>query len=155
MSDPFLTVQARLLLSRGDCRFCVALLIVTSVQWSSFVNSASASCGDYLFRHGKPVVRHSSDHEAYPGWISLSSNVSPSPLNRVPIPCTGPQCSRGTFPLAPVDAPLTMRARNSEQATVPEVAACLHFGEMLRRIPESEHGAFFEPSPLFRPPDSP
>lgn len=155
ISNCILTAQARLLLNRGNRSFCVALLIVTSVQWSSLVNSAAASCGDYLFRHGKPVAQHTSGHAINTGLTTLSSESSHSSSIPDPVPCTGPHCSRRTLPSAPVEAPLTIRSRNSEQATVADVVACLHFGEMPRRIPESEHGAFFEPNPLFRPPDLP
>ena len=150
--DAILILRTRSPRSRDNLRLFLAILIVVLVQWSRFANSAVASCADYLLQHSKPVINHFSDTGHYKSLVSLAIVDPFTPLRPASTPCNGPHCSRTPDPIAPVEAPSTVRLRNSDQAALlADLAHPKSNGERLI-IPESERGAFFEPRPLFRPP---
>ena len=76
----------------------VAVCLV-AITWPT---SAAASCGNYLFRHGKPVDKPLSlmtehhDVQNHVGEKNKASNELPAP------PCHGPNCSGNRIPLIPV-----------------------------------------------------
>ena len=127
------------------------------------MNSAVASCGNYLFRNGKPV-----SHHAMAGPTEICVNVPQSagdlsvhrrnllsqttPVELPAAPCNGPHCSRSRMPLAPVPVAPANPIRNADQATLLESLshASQACGEV--EFPESERGACYEPSSIFRPP---
>lgn len=134
--------RLRLLLRR--VLMAVGLTSVALV-WSS---TASASCGNYLYRNGKPVTDasfsmndHSQNHAS--GMIPDGTPVPP---------CHGPNCSRNPMPLAPVPVAPTNLMRGFDLATILEALADLTSPSGAIEYPESERGARFVPSSIFRPP---
>ena len=127
-------------------RVLVAILtLAVALAWST---TASASCGNYLYRNGQQVtdsslsMNHHSENQA--------SNTTPVGLP-VP-PCHGPNCSGNPIPLAPVPVAPTNSIRGFDQATILESLADVTSPSGVIEIPASERGACFEPSSLFRPP---
>lgn len=113
-------------------------------------DAAQASCGDYLYKNGKPVGHHSGMTQEYTPLADFdSSSEAPLlPLHR----CSGPNCSGDPLPFTPAPAVPTQLTQGSDQATIAElVRACLSARSGCQ-IPESERGARFEPSTIFRPP---
>ncbi len=134
--------RSRLLLQR--CVIWLGMLSVGLV-WSS---TASASCGNYLYRNGKPVTDSSfsmNDHSE-----SQASGKTPAGMP-VP-PCHGPNCSGNPIPLAPVPAAPTNLIRGFDQAAILESLADWTPHSRAIEVPESERGARFVPSSIFRPP---
>lgn len=118
---------------------CVAL------AWSS---TASASCGDYLYRNGKKVSDSSFSMDK-----DSENHASSGIPTGVPVPpCHGPNCSRNPTPLAPVPVAPTNLIRGFDQATIIESFADSTSASGATEIPESERGARFLPSFIFRPP---
>lgn len=123
-------------------QFVVACLVVLNA------GPLFASCGDYLFRNGKPVSGHSMAKPA--GEAEVSEHPAPQ---RDAIPrCSGPNCSSrpmshlpvSQVPIAPVRGMRADCILNSphEQPGIRSISG----------IPRSEQGAYFEPLPIFRPP---
>jgi hypothetical protein len=125
------------------------MAFLAALSWNS---SASASCGNYLFRNGKPV----GDHDMATSVAHSQSGdgpVSAGDSRDMPAkPCSGPNCSSSPLPFAPVPAAPSTLIRGFDQAAVLESLATpqMHSGAI--EIPESERGACFEPSSIFRPP---
>lgn len=129
----------------------------------STTSSAVASCGSYLFRNGKPV-----SHHPMTGPTEININVPPSagdhsihmqnllsqttPRELPAAPCNGPNCSRSRMPLAPVPAAPTNLIRNVDQAALLETLSQASQGSGEVEFPQSERGACYEPSSIFRPP---
>lgn len=129
----------------------------------STTSSAVASCGSYLFRNGKPV-----SHHAMTGPTEININVPPSagghsnhmqnvlsqttPRELPAAPCNGPNCSRSRMPLAPVPSAPTNLIRNVDQAALLETLSQASQANAEIEFPESERGACYEPSSIFRPP---
>lgn len=115
------------------------------VAWSS---TASASCGDYLYRNGKRAINSSlSMHE------HNSNRTSDTAPLELPIPpCHGPSCSGQPVPLMPAPAAPTNLVRGFDQAAVLESLALTPPLRRAIEIPTSERGACFVPSSIFRPP---
>jgi len=129
--------------------FVMMLAVVTVISW---MQSASATCGNYLFRNGKPVSVHTMAEDTAVG-VQHDDQVTPNAPPVTPAaPCSGPNCSRSRMPLAPVPATPARLIRNVDQATLPETlsSASQLFDAM--EIPQSERGACYEPSSIFRPP---
>ena len=133
----------RLMASLQRVLIAVATISVALV-WSS---TASASCGNYLYRNGKPVADsslmndHNKDHAA-----------SRIPAGMPVPPCHGPNCSGNPIPLAPMPIAPTNLIRGFDQATILESLADSTSPSGAIEIPESERGARFVPSSIFRPP---
>jgi len=126
----------------------VLMAIVTisvAMAWSS---TASASCGNYLYRNGKQVTDSS---------FSMNDHNENHASSRIPAgmpvpPCHGPNCSGSPAPLAPVPVAPTNLIRGFDQATILESLADSASPSGAIEIPESERGARFVPSSIFRPP---
>ena len=139
---------------RGFARRGLLLAVTLSVVLS-WTQSASASCGNYLFRNGKPVAGHSMpEHqmvvEATADFADLASSEVPvrAPVRR----CSGPNCSSSHVPLAPVPAVPVNLLRSLDPAALLELASASSETRRAIELPESERGARYLPSSIFRPP---
>ena len=126
----------------------VLMVVVTISVMSVWSSTASASCGNYLYRNGKQVTDSSlsmNEHDA--------DHVAGKTPAGVPVPpCHGPNCSGNPIPLAPVPVAPTNLIRGFDQATILESLADSASPSGAIEIPESERGARFVPSSVFRPP---
>lgn len=130
----------------------VVMVMMTFGAALSWNASASASCGNYLFRNGKPVGDHAMATDLVRAH-SADGHASPGDPNGIPDkPCRGPNCSSSPLPFAPVPAAPSTLIRGFEQAAVLESLAKPQSNSGAIQIPESERGARFEPSTIFRPP---
>ena len=126
----------------------VLMAVVTisvALTWSA---TASASCGNYLYRNGKQVTDSS---------FSMTDHSENHESSRIPAgmpvpPCHGPNCSGNPIPLAPVPFAPTNLIRGFDQATILESLADSTSPSGAIEIPASERGARFVPSSIFRPP---
>lgn len=130
------------------------LLVVTLSVVLSWTQSASASCGDYLFRNGKAVSGHSMSEQAIVvhavDFADLANSETPVqvPVRR----CSGPHCSSSPVPLAPVPAVPVNLIRSLDPAALLEMASTSSETRRAIELPESERGARYLPSSIFRPP---
>ena len=131
------------------------LLVVTLGIALSWTQSASASCGNYLFRNGKPVAGHSMpEHQIVQnatvvlGELPLMDAPIQAPVRR----CSGPNCSSSPVPLAPVPAVPANLLRSLDPAALLELASTSSETRRAIELPESERGARYLPSSIFRPP---
>ena len=119
--------------------------ISVALVWSS---TASASCGNYLYRNGKQVADSSFSMSDY-----RENHASSKLPDGIPVPpCHGPNCSGSPTPLAPVPAAPMNLIRGFDQATILESLADSASPSRATEIPESERGARFVPASIFRPP---
>jgi hypothetical protein len=131
------------------------LLVVTLGIVLSWTQSASASCGNYLFRNGKPVAGHSMpEHQIVQNAAVV---LGESPLMDAPIQvpvrrCSGPNCSSSPVPLAPVPVVPVNLLRSLDPAALLELASVSSETRRAIELPESERGARYLPSSIFRPP---
>ncbi len=128
------------------CRF-FAVAVLAIVGFTSAA-TASATCGDYLRLDGNPT-----GHTHFPAGESLAVVMG----HRVPTglpapPCHGPNCSDNSVPTMPAPfAPPKLVQGFDEVAII--VALTQRPSPLTgREIPESERGASFVPSSVFRPP---
>lgn len=128
------------------CRF-FSVAVLSIVGFTS-ATTASATCGDYLRLDVNPT-----GHTHFPAGEYLAVVMG----HRVPAglpapPCHGPNCSDNSVPTMPVPvAPPTLVHGFDEVAIV--VALTQRPSPSTgREIPESERGASFVPSSVFRPP---
>lgn len=122
----------------------MAAICLVAATWPS---SAVASCGNYLFRHGKPVdgsFSSMSHHHDAPNRETQSEMPAP--------PCHGPNCSGNPIPLMPVPVAPTNLVRGFDQAAILESLAQTPTPRCAIEVPTSERGACFVPSSIFRPP---
>lgn len=131
------------------------LLVVTLGVLLSWTQSASASCGSYLFRNGKPVAGHSmAEHQIVVdasvdfGDLANSDVPAQAPVRR----CIGPNCSSSPVPLAPVPTVPVNLLRSLDPAALLELASASSETRRAIELPESERGARYLPSSIFRPP---
>ncbi|MFO1001242.1 MAG: hypothetical protein U0936_12935 [Planctomycetaceae bacterium] len=131
------------------------LLAVTLGSLLSWTQSASASCGNYLFRNGVPVAGHSMPehqivHDTTVDFGELADSGMPvqAPVRR----CSGPNCSSSPVPLVPVPAVPVNLLRSVEPAALLELASASSETRRCIELPESERGARYLPSSIFRPP---
>ena len=126
-----------------------ASAIIFGLNWTA---SASASCGNYLHRNGQPVSGHLVSMDSLSGVHAegISSNEAPLevPVRR----CSGPNCSSSPLPLAPVPVAPVNLFRTVDPAVILESATDPDSTRDGIQVPQSERGAFFEPSSVFRPP---
>ncbi len=139
---------------RGFLRRGLLLVVALGVVLS-WTQSASASCGNYLFRNGKPVAGHSmSEHQIVQdaavvfGVLANSEVPVQAPVRR----CSGPNCSSSPVPLAPVPALPVNFLRSVDPAALLELASTSSETRRAIELPESERGARYLPSSIFRPP---
>lgn len=120
----------------------------------SWTQSASASCGNYLFRNGKPVSGHSmADHEIVVVASDLRDLADSETPVQVPVRrCSGPNCSSSPVPLVPVPAVPVNFLRSLDPAALLELASASSETRRAIELPESERGARYLPSSIFRPP---
>jgi len=141
--------DASLLHQMCRCLVTAAAICLITATWPA---SAVASCGNYLFRHGKPVDDKSTamnDHDDA-GNHEQETN---RPLGELPgPPCHGPNCSGHPVPLIPVPVAPTNLVRGFDQAAILESLAQTPMPRRAMEIPTSERGAHFVPSSVFRPP---
>ncbi len=110
-----------------------------------------ASCGDYLFRNGKPVSGHSMSVTAQEAVLLPGGLTGVAPQNSVPR-CSGPNCSSRPIPHFPVPQVPTGHVKGFRAECVLESLAEQQLSSEMLENPQSERGAFFEPLPIFRPP---
>lgn len=127
------------------CVLMVAVTMTVALVWSS---AASASCGNYLYRNGKRVTDSS---------FSMNDRNQDHASAKIPAempvpPCHGPNCSGNPIPLAPVPVAPTVLIRGFDQAAILESLADSTSPSERIEFPESERGARFVPSSIFRPP---
>ncbi len=131
----------------------VAVILLIIAGPSS--TSASASCGHYLFRNGKPVVDHAMIHSNVAVNVVAESNSqkdTDSPLSTPIRRCIGPNCSGSKVPIAPTPfAPLRLLP-GADSAVLLESHVGHDNQRKVTAIPESERGARYLPSLIFRPP---
>ena len=128
------------------------VVAVASIVAMSSASSASASCGNYLYRNGRPVSTHSMPVHSV-NTNSADSNVSENPPVEVPVHrCSGPNCSNSPVPMAPLPAAPSNEIRGFDQAAILESLVKTETTQAAQNRPESERGARFEPSSIFRPP---
>ena len=126
-----------------------ALMAVATISMALvWTSTAAASCGNYLYRNGKQVTDSS---------FSMNEHNENHASNQIPVdmpvpPCHGPNCSRNPIPLAPVPVAPTNLIRGFDQATILESLTDSALPSGAIEIPESERGARFVPSSIFRPP---
>ena len=131
-------------------RVVIAVTILSAPLF--WTRSASASCGNYLYRNGKAVSLHSIPMNEL-NEISENNGATDNVPSEIPVRrCSGPNCSSSPFPLAPVPAAPSNLIRGFDQATVLESVEQTQNTRGAIEFPESERGARFEPSTVFRPP---
>lgn len=121
----------------------------------SWTQSASASCGNYLFRNGKPVAGHSMPEQqvVQDGSVDFGELADSEAPAQVPVRrCSGPNCSSSPVPLAPVPAVPVNVSRSLAPAALLELASASSETRRAIELPESERGALYLPSSIFRPP---
>lgn len=153
MSTAWLTFNAPQNATGTLRRVSSALMCLVVVLLSS--NTASASCGDYLFRNGKPVSDHrmshigrSAEHDVVIDKFGSTNGPSRAPVRR----CNGPNCSNSPVPFAPMPSAPLSQIRSSEPAVLLESIMCSIETREAIEFPESERGARYMPSSVFRPP---
>lgn len=118
----------------------------------SWMQSASASCGNYLFRNGKPVSGHFRPMDSLNGVQAHELQADAGPLEFPVRRCSGPNCSSSPLPLAPVPAVPSNLIQSFDPAAILEMLVQSSETPRGIEIPQSERGACFEPSLIFRPP---
>lgn len=114
--------------------------------------SLFASCGDYLFRNGKPVSGHSTSVMGQDAVFSAGRRIGEAPpQNSVPI-CSGPNCSSRPFSHFPASQIPRVLVKGFRAECVLESMTEQQQPSKMLENPQSERGAFFEPLPIFRPP---
>lgn len=134
--------------TRSQVRLNAALRLAVACGVVLSAGPLFASCGDYLFRNGKPVSGHSITKPA--GEAVMSEHPSPQP-DATP-PCGGPNCSSRPMPHLPVSQVPTGVVRGMRADCILDSLSELPFANEAAVIPKSEQGAYFEPLPIFRPP---
>lgn len=132
-----------------NCRLVACAFAIASLLYNSL--PASASCGNYLFRNGRPVAQHDNsliDERFTESQETAALRVQPgTPIRQ----CSGPNCSGRPHPIQGATSNLN---RGLDQQAV--VESCMQAPSIRDplRIPESERGNIFVPSLIFRPPDA-
>ncbi len=156
MSHPVATneVPERQLCRRVTSRAWMGVLLALFTSMFSTDNVA-ASCGNYLFRHGIPVQIHGDDGQASTDDTGFAVDVlfaSGVPGQQSIPPCRGPNCSRSPIPLVPVSTVPVNLLRSLDPAALLELASASSETRRAIELPESERGARYLPSSIFRPP---
>lgn len=134
---------------------CVIAAVILLIIAGPSSTSASASCGHYLYRNGKPVTDHRMIHSSHAADIVADSNSlteTNRPHNPPMRPCTGPNCSGSKVPLGPTPLVPIRLLPGADSAVLLESHAGQDNQRKVTAIPESERGARFWPSLIFRPP---
>jgi hypothetical protein len=134
--------------SQSSILYVFKVLVLVVVVGLVSASTASASCGNYLYRNGKPVSDAHSSMNSH-GSLRLDEMES----TKIPVPpCHGPNCSKNPVPLMPVPAAPTTVSQGFDQAAILAALAQVPSPSGGNEIPESERGACFVPSSIFRPP---
>jgi hypothetical protein len=80
-----------------------------------------ASCGDYVTLHPSTGPGASSDVPSMPLAQKSAANHRGMPRHDAPMPCSGPQCSRGSIP-QPLPAPVVVHLELRVVAVLPGIA---------------------------------
>jgi hypothetical protein len=129
------------------------MMVISAVSMTLlWMSTASASCGNYLYRNGRPVVNHDMHVET-----AAANEDAAGPIQRrsheLPVrKCSGPNCSRSSLPLAPVPAAPSNLIRGFDPAAILETLLHVDQTRGAMHVPQSERGARYEPSSIFRPP---
>lgn len=137
--------------SRSDCdrvprtRFAAVALVAVAVV-GLMSDRCDASCGDYLFRGGKPV-----SHAGHAGMVQETDHLL-FPDQQMPTRrCSGPHCSSSPFspvaPASPVQVKFRMESANPGDS---RNGGNGDGGDM--PLPASESATSAERGRLFRPP---
>ena len=111
-----------------------------------------ASCGNYLYRNGKPVSWHAVSIASQESRLLAGGSIGFAPPHESVPPCSGPNCSSRPMPHFPVSqVPLGLVKGLRAECILESMAEHQPASETLEH-PQSERGAFFEPLPIFRPP---
>lgn len=130
-------------------RLSRALLWITvAVIGASWMSTASASCGHYLYRNGNPVNDVVVNVQDSTPTVAEEQTPLENPVHR----CSGPNCSQTPVPLNPTPAAPVNLISGFDQLAVLQSLCRPAFTRSAVEIPESERGAHFEPSAIFRPP---
>lgn len=139
---------------RGFVRYGVWAVVTCTVLLAGS-KSASATCGNYLFRNGKPVADHSMTHaqtmqetNIVLGQFATRRAPVQTPVRR----CSGPNCSNNPVPFAPVPSAPISQMRGFDPAALLESISLSAATLEALELPESERGARYLPSAIFRPP---
>ncbi len=138
----------------GRAASCLGGLI--TVFFLSFLaDQANASCGNYLYRNGKPVAHHMiqnhpirMDEVLQKNVTGHSEPVSPMPVRR----CFGPHCSSSPVPLLPINSVPEIQLRSLDPAALLSLIHGTFTAWQRHGLPESERGVHYVPSSIFRPP---
>jgi hypothetical protein len=129
--------------------------VVTCTVLLAGSKSASATCGNYLFRNGKPVADHAMTHaqtmqetNIVLGQFATRRAPAQTPVRR----CSGPNCSNNPVPFAPVPSAPISQMRGFDPAALLESISLSAATLEALELPESERGARYWPSAIFRPP---
>ncbi len=150
-----LKIQLNPLQNAAGLRFAGRRLVIVAAIWlvaAALPSSAVASCGNYLFRHGKAVDATHASMSDPSDARSQKSETNRQQSEFPETPCHGPNCSGNPIPLMPVPVAPTNLVRGFDQAAVLESLAQTPILRRAVEIPTSERGACFVPSSIFRPP---
>ncbi len=126
-----------------DCRRALVGIIVMVGAGIGSGGTADASCGDYLFRNGRPVREHG-QHVA----------AREQPTESQPVPsgrCHGPNCS--SAPLIPADpaSPIFVKYRVEHAVTTLSGRTSVELESRRRLTSEAAESA--DPAEIFHPPE--
>ena len=142
-----LGVQRSGLFMRGLLWLGVA---VVATMWTE--TATASTCGHYLYRNGKPVGNHETNMQSVNPTATAGNSAQNSPIELPVRRCSGPNCSENPTPLAPVPPAPVHLIRGFDQMAILESLSRPPVTRDAIEIPESERGARFEPSTIFRPP---
>ena len=136
---------------RISLRWAPAVLLST-VIWLILSAAASASCGNYLFRNGKPVGEHAMGSSPDDLAALRASGSRSMPYGLPAGGCNGPHCSGHQLPWSPASVPTSIVKFRDQPAFVAGVPDGNSLRTVSGQVPTSESGEFFEPPLIFRPP---
>jgi len=110
-----------------------------------------ASCGDYLYRNGKPVS-HQMTMSEIPSELRNLVAVNARDSQTPPSGCHGPGCSNNPFRGVPAPEAPPHLVRGADQAALLDMVGAPPWNGSGRIVPESERGARYAPSAVYRPP---
>ena len=130
-------------------RMTVVLGALISISLMS--NPAFAdTCGDYLYRNGRPVSAHGhmSHNAENPAAQSAPEQTE---FSQKKLPCNSPSCRGQSTPLAPVPVHVEF-SRYSDPASLLDELLLVPTGRGPTSGPVSEHGELLVSTDIFRPP---
>jgi hypothetical protein len=124
------------------------------VVLNCMASAAQASCGNYLYRNGRPVGGHMMLTDSVPASQDrvLTDHIVTDHNEAPAVPCSGPNCTGRPFPVVPIPVAPLNPARGFHPAVILQSSTIAEPECDSRQVPLSERGARFEPSSVFRPP---